>query len=740
MIPIRRLATLVLPLLLLLPLAMGSSRAQSTNADPRYAFSDTTLVRDTLGLTFERLFPLADSLRMEPADLRGLSVRYQLTLARLIKLADSLGVTVDAVGPIVEKERFNIMAQSGRSANDFTYNSTYDVGHDSNGWRNVVDAHFFRGSAYLASTITENFMSRVGRKTIDRTATTQVGWNRSRQLSAGVLTTFNRTNSPGDQSIYSFNTGSDAYSFTLDSQQRPVPGLASHLHLEGGLTSNNDGSQRKNGGSTLLSGDARYIRGRWLNNFVAWKATRDLSDLALLAGSDSIPGPSTLHNSVTGSSSLNGTLGLWSASRVGINANYNLFSSLTPRASALDTLRDSGGKLIREFFTEVRDPFKNNSVNTILRMRIDADRSLDISGQAGNAINSLPSQQSKNQSLQKRTTNSRIGSDARYAIGTFRLQNTFSISRVKSDTPDNQLRGRLEENTETRALGGSINWDIRPSVSAILHADISLNIYRIERIGDYPGTNAPNDTYAQSFEARVIFPLFKRGSSNAGLKVGRGQKVNLAASSTASNTESRSYNADWQWNYRLAEGLIVTQNDQAGAIYTDYPFILTRNSLNLTYGILTTVTATLSKSLTIELSQNARSLENGGYLPQALRDPTQYFSKTRNDVTRGLTATVTYALSPSLSLNFRPDYSSQSVDQNSGTSGTLSPYQQTRRLSFNGGANMNMRVGRKGRLTGILSRNSNESRTIQYSSFGGGPAPNVIQDFWSGSVTFTWTL
>src|SRR5512143_4074255 len=103
MIPIRRLATLVLPLLLLLPLTMGSSRAQSSNSDSRYLFADTTLVRDTLGITFERLFPLADSLRMDPADLRSLAVRYQLTLARLLKLSDSLGVIIDSVGPIMER-------------------------------------------------------------------------------------------------------------------------------------------------------------------------------------------------------------------------------------------------------------------------------------------------------------------------------------------------------------------------------------------------------------------------------------------------------------------------------------------------------------------------------------------------------------------------------------------------------------------------------------------------------------
>ena len=72
-------------LLLLLPLALGlgsmamPGRAQQA-AGGRFAFADTTLLRDTLGLSFEGLFPLADSLKISPDTLRALSIRYRYSL------------------------------------------------------------------------------------------------------------------------------------------------------------------------------------------------------------------------------------------------------------------------------------------------------------------------------------------------------------------------------------------------------------------------------------------------------------------------------------------------------------------------------------------------------------------------------------------------------------------------------------------------------------------------------------
>jgi len=93
----------------------------------RYAFADTTLLRDTLGLSFDGLFPIADSLGISPDTLRALSVRYRYTLRRLVKLSDSLHVAVDSVGATMERESFSALNRSARQTNEFTYTSSYSI-------------------------------------------------------------------------------------------------------------------------------------------------------------------------------------------------------------------------------------------------------------------------------------------------------------------------------------------------------------------------------------------------------------------------------------------------------------------------------------------------------------------------------------------------------------------------------------------------------------------------------------
>ena len=96
----KRLRPLVLLIVLLGLGWLGQVRTgrASEAQGSRFAFADTTLLRDTLDLRFDRLFPLADSLRILPDTLRALSVRYQLSLEHLVSLADSMRVPVDSVG------------------------------------------------------------------------------------------------------------------------------------------------------------------------------------------------------------------------------------------------------------------------------------------------------------------------------------------------------------------------------------------------------------------------------------------------------------------------------------------------------------------------------------------------------------------------------------------------------------------------------------------------------------------
>src|SRR6266545_3385789 len=172
MIQPRRLTLLLVPLVLALASIALPGRAQPP-AQGRFAFADTTLMRDTLGLAFDRLFPLADSLRMPPDTLRALSIRYLYPLPRLLKLADSLGVPVDSVGEVMRRERYNPLATSVQRQNTFGYRSSYDIAQNSSTWTNGSDYNFVLGPIFVRNN-TSIGMSRynaAGRVSLQETRT-----------------------------------------------------------------------------------------------------------------------------------------------------------------------------------------------------------------------------------------------------------------------------------------------------------------------------------------------------------------------------------------------------------------------------------------------------------------------------------------------------------------------------------------------------------------------------------------
>jgi hypothetical protein len=132
-------------------ISQPAGRAQ-TSQGARYAFSDTTLLRDTLGLRFLRLFPLSDSLQILPDTLRALSIRYQWSLERLCSSADSLGMPVDSVGRSCSASDSTRSPYSGRIPTAFVYNTSYDVDRTQSAWRNAVDFSMGRGAFYMNNT------------------------------------------------------------------------------------------------------------------------------------------------------------------------------------------------------------------------------------------------------------------------------------------------------------------------------------------------------------------------------------------------------------------------------------------------------------------------------------------------------------------------------------------------------------------------------------------------------------
>ena len=89
------------------------------------------MLRDTLNLRFNRLFELADSLRVPPDSLPALSIRWLIPIHRLVAMADSMRVPVDSVGPVYERERYNPLAAQIASETAFTYGSTYSIEKDA---------------------------------------------------------------------------------------------------------------------------------------------------------------------------------------------------------------------------------------------------------------------------------------------------------------------------------------------------------------------------------------------------------------------------------------------------------------------------------------------------------------------------------------------------------------------------------------------------------------------------------
>src|SRR2546425_566798 len=187
------------PLLLLIAAAWGaatpSARAQTPAA--RFAFADTTLLRDTLDISFVRLFPLADSLHVTPDSLRAFAIRYQMSLERLTFLADSLGMPVDSVGRVIAREQFNPLARRVEHVTTLVYNTLYNVPLQTLWGDNKVNYDLGVGPAVLHNVTSVRIVRipEVGRITFHRskTATTEAGWKLVPDVALGLRVALQRT-------------------------------------------------------------------------------------------------------------------------------------------------------------------------------------------------------------------------------------------------------------------------------------------------------------------------------------------------------------------------------------------------------------------------------------------------------------------------------------------------------------------------------------------------------------------
>ncbi len=735
-------AFLALPLFLLaslLPLLAGPGRAQTTNLGSKYMYADTTLLRDTLGLRFGGLFPLADSLRMDPASLRALSITYRWTLQRLVKMSDSLGIPIDSVGPYIERERFNPLANVTR-ANSFTYTSTYSISQTTNTWGNVGDYSLTRGLFLIHNStdveMTTNTAGSVKSIQQNRTANTELNWKYSKNLSFGTTLGMNGSDNFSEGGLYNQTARTNNFAFTMHSAQTPGSWATTHINLQAGFLDDNSSVRTKRGPSGSLQADARLTR-PWLNANVRGSLSGDISRLSV-PNDDTIPGPdpvrSTSFNKIA-----SGTIGLWQAAPVGLNVNFtsNQTTNATPGTIHVDTLSLTPLRLHQT--TDVLNlPNGSNLLDTELRVGTGTDRDLKISGHLGSS--DLKSQSTVSSQLTSRSaTDKKISSHGDYLFGPVRMLGDFMVDRGVNDFPNYDGKGGgYRENNENHTLSGQAQWGNPASLSIQLNANIGLNSYRYITFGGYTATPIPRDLYSQSYTISTTYQWAQGKSTTVILLVGRSQVVNLPAGSTASNSETHSYAGTWRWNYLLMPGFTATQTNQLRADYLFYPFAAATNRLSLTYDTQTTLIAQLSPRFTVQIDHGATIQPSGSYLPIEGLGPTEYFSLSDQSITYKLNVTASYHPINAISLSFNPQY--LATNRNTTVNGVLGPQRMTRQLQFTPSAQVNLPVGEKGKFSGTLGRTSNAYGTQSFGSFSGNQNTVSRLDYWTGNIVFTWTL
>jgi hypothetical protein len=713
MIRARRLALLLLPAALELVLAALPGHAQQA-ASSRYAFADTTLLRDTLSLHFDRLFPVADSLRLTPDTLRALSVRYRWSLERLVWLADSLRMPVDSVGVYLDRERYNPLASTAHRLTTFTYSSGYTVQQTSSSWSNTGDYKLVLGSLFLQNTTTIQ-MDRyeAGTQTSlrqTRSSVTEGGWRFSPNFSLGARANLDRFNSRDPGSVNNQGEVKNDYQLSIRTRQQPRRAVRSELNFFSGLLDLSNFQQAKRGASADLNGTLR-VQSRYVTHDLSGQMNGNLSRTRT-SGVPNGAATSDLSNN------LRGTLGLLPGKPVGLNLNYSI------RRIRVESLTDSG--TTRQVRTS------NSSADATLRLRQDNDRYVNATGRYGS--------QEQEQGGTLNSTSSRrevaFGLDGRFLLAGWNLESRFSLANSRSEYPTRATTGGYGESLKVATIDATLSRRLTSKILLRANGNVSLNSSRYFVIGIYPSLPVDRDQYRQSYRIETQYVGSTRFNSGVILDVTRNVLVNLRAGSTASNSEATSYRSEWRWTYRMLPGLTASQSNSISADYTHYGFQPTNDRLSLDYNMATSLNAVLTPRFTMDIRHNAKRHPSGTYTQ--FPDGLYYLSRSEVNDNYTLSARLAYAPSPALSFFMQPDY--LAAERDASQSGTLVPTRTSRTLNFSGGASLNLSLGPKGTLTGSILRTYRADRSINYT--GGVPIslPRAESDFWNGGLQLSWAL
>jgi len=713
MIRAGRLAILLLPAALEVVLAIIPGHAQQA-VSSRYAFADTTLLRDTLGLHFDRLFPVADSLNLTPDTLRALSVRYRWTLKRLVWLADSLRMPVDSVGVYLDRERFNPLASTVGQLTTFRYSSGYTVQQTSNTWSNTGDYKLVLGSLFLQNTTTIQ-IDRYTAGTLTslrqtRSSGTEGGWRFSPDFSLGARANLDRFNSHDPGSTNNQNESKNDFQLSIRTRQQPWPALRSEMNFFSGLLDLSNFQQVKRGASADLNGTLR-LQSRLITHDLSGQINGNLSRTR------TPDAPSSARTSDL-SNNLRGTLGLLPGKPVGLNLNYSI------RSIRVETPTDSGTtREVRTF---------NSSADATVRLRQNNDRYLNATGRYGT--------QNQEQGGTLNSTSGRqdlgFGLDGRFLLAGWNLESRFSLTNTRSEYPNRATTGGYGESLKVATIDATLTRSLTRKILLRASGGVSLNSYRYYLIGMYPNPPVDHDQYRQNYRIESQYTGSARFNSGLVLDVTRNVLVNIPAGSTTSNSVANSYRAEWRWSYRLLPGLTATQNNSLSADYIHFNYLPASDRLSLDFSTATSLNAVLSPRFTMDVRHNLKHQPGGTYTE--FPDGISYLSRSEVNDNSTLSARLAYTPSPVLSLFMQPDY--VAGERDASQSGTLIPTRSNRSLNFSAGASLNLPLGAKGRITGDILRTYRADRSINYTDGVPMPQPGTESDFWNGSLQFSWEL
>ncbi len=710
-----RLLFLIVPLALGMTIAALPGRAQEGSGS-RYAFADTTLLRDTLDLRFPRLFPLADSLEVTPDTLRALSVRYRLSLNRLVHLADSLGVPVDSVGPVLLRERFNPLAASPGQRPVFTYNSSYNVGQTQSTWRNAADYSFGLGSAFVQnSTTVEMGRQRFGSGTSlrqTRSSATELGWRFSPNFSLGGRVNLEWYDSSNPVSISDDFSTKNEYQISMRSRQKPLPGLSSTLNFFAGVLDLRESKGEKRGVSGSMNTRIRYAAGSWLTQEVDASVDGNLSRT-------SDQEATTPTNTRDFSQNARGSLSLFPSAPIGLRSNFNY------KHLQNESLDDSVG--IRRRLTD------QSGVDGTVRLRLDNDRYVDLS-QRLSVGESPPNKLGATKRNTRR--DDAFSANARYLLRGWSFDGRFNNAFGNSTYPTVGDSGGFSEFLHSRSLDGTVNKQLSFRLTAQFSANIALTSNRYAAIGTYGRPPVSRDILRQGWRVKGSYVRSTRFNTSLTLEVSKNREINIASASTGGNIDARVYRSEWSWSYRLLPGLTATQSNTLSADYTEYPFFPDNNRLSLDYGALTTLNAVVTPRLSISVTHGTRRTPAGNY--RLYPDALYYFERADEGENSNLRANIAYTPSPAISFSFRPSYFAS--DRAGTVNGVQVPQRASRNLDFSGGANINWPIGSKGALRGDIARTYLSARTRTYTSGLAQFSPRSELSSWNGSLQLSWQL